>query len=176
MPTLEPLIGATITSGIALLFVFAIAHKLRDLSHFREMLAGYRVVPHAISSAVAVTVLIAEGAVVTGCIFPTTRSFAAGLASAMLLLYAGAMATNLLRGRVLVDCGCGGFGQRQPLAWWMVRRNALLAVVALLAAWPMTPRALTLPDLLVIFCATASAAGLYLAHATLAGNRRYFAR
>jgi hypothetical protein len=176
MLTLDPLLAATATSGIALLFVFAIAHKLRDMAHFRETLAGYELAPRTMVPVVAAVVVAAEIAIVAGCIFPTTRPFAAGLGSALLLLYASAMGANLLRGRVLVDCGCSGFSQRQPLAWWMVRRNVALAVAALLAAWPVTDRALSFADLWVIFCATAAVAGLYLAHATLAGNRRYFAR
>lgn len=176
MPTLEPLIPATISSGIALLFLVALVHKVRDWVRFRETLANYGLIPQLLTKAAAVTVVAAEVAVVAGCIVASTRLAATMLAGALLLIYAAAMATNLLRGQLLVDCGCGGFGQRQPLAWWMVRRNLLLAAIALLAAWPVTSRALMLSDLFVILCATASVAGLYLAHATLAGNRRYSAR
>jgi hypothetical protein len=173
MPMLEPIIPVTISCGLVLLFLAALVHKVRDWRRFRETLANYESMPRVLVPAVAVMVVAAEAAVVVGGITASTRSAAAVLASALLLIYGAAMATNLLRGRRLIDCGCAGFGQRQSLDWWMVRRNVLLAAVALVAVWPVSDRALALPDLFVVVCATVSAAGLYLAHATLAGNRRY---
>lgn len=173
MPTLEPIVPATIGSGLALLFLVALAHKVREWRGFRETLANYALAPRALVPAVAVMVVAAEAAVVVGSITASTRPAAALLASGLLLIYGAAMGANLLRGRRLIDCGCAGFGQRQSLDWWMVRRNLLLAAVALVAVWPVSGRELTLPDLFVVVCATVAAAGLYLAHATLAGNRRY---
>lgn len=173
MPSLEPIVPVTISSGLAALFLAALVHKVRDWRRFRETLANYELMPRVLVSIAALMVVAAEAAVIVGSIAPSTRLAAALLASALLLIYAAAMATNLLRGRRLIDCGCAGFGQRQSLDWWMVRRNMLLAAVALVAVWPVSDRELTLPDLFVVVCATVSAAGLYLAHATLAGNRRY---
>jgi hypothetical protein len=176
MPLLEPLIQITIATGLALLFAVAVIHKIRDWEHFRTTLANYRLAPAVVTPALAAVIVVVEAIIVIGCIAPASRGTAVLLASALLLVYAAAMATNLLRGRAMVDCGCGGFGQRQPLEWWMVRRNVLLAAIGLLAALPITPRLLTFADLFVVTCATASVAGLYLAHATLAGNRRHARR
>lgn len=176
MPLLDPLIPAIISSGLALLFLLALVHKLRDWGRFREALGGYVLVPRSTLSVAATLVVLAELAVVAGSLAAATRPAALVLAALVLALYATAMATNLARGRVLADCGCGGFGRRQHLAWWMVRRNVALAALALVAAWPTASRDWTLPELFVISCATAAGAGLYLAHATLADNRQYVSR
>lgn len=169
---LEPLLSAVLTSAVALLFLGALVHKLRDWPRFLAALGAYGPMPHAAVQALAPLVALAEAAVVIGSFVPATHAAALRLAALLLGAYALAMAANLARGRVLLDCGCGGFGQRQRLAWWMVRRNLLLVALALLASWPAASGSLALPELLVVACATAAAAGLYLAHATLAANRR----
>ncbi len=171
MFALEPLVQATITSGLALLFVNAAVHKLRDLSRFRETLGRYALLPRVLVPIAAGLIIAAEIAVVIAAFMPSGRPFAAASGAALLLLYAAAMSANLRRGRVLMDCGCGGVSERQPLEWWMVRRNLLLAAVALVATLPVSARELGWSDLFVMSCATASAAGLYLAHATLAVAR-----
>lgn len=173
---LEPLLSAVLTSAVALLFLGALVHKLRDWPGFVAVLGAYRLMPRAAVAALAPAVALAETAVVIGSFVPATHAAALGLAALLLGAYALAMAANLARGRVLLDCGCGGFGQRQRLAWWMVRRNVLLVALALLASRPAAPGALGLPELFVIASATAAAAGLYLAHATLAANRQLAAR
>jgi hypothetical protein len=67
-----------------------------------------------------------------------------GAIAALLLVYAAAMAVNIVRGRTHIDCGCLGFGtSRASLGWELVARNMLLAAVALAAAaLPVAPRAL----------------------------------
>jgi hypothetical protein len=176
MFALEPLVPATITSGLALLFAHAVMHKVRDVSRFRETLSRYELVPRVLVPTAAGLIIAAEMAVVIASLMPARRSVGAAAGAALLLLFAAAMSINLRRGRVLVDCGCGGASERQRLEWWMVRRNLLLAALALVATLPVSARELGWSDLFVMSCATASAAGLYLAHATLAVARRQVGR
>ncbi|MBL8266689.1 MauE/DoxX family redox-associated membrane protein [Steroidobacter sp.] len=176
MLSVEPLIQSIVAVTLALLFASAAIHKLRDWSRFRDTLGRYELLPEALVPASAALLVSIEIAIVLGVLLPATRSVAAAGACILLLLYAAAMSFNLRRGRVLLDCGCGGFGERHPLEWWMVRRNVLLAAFSLGAVMPVMERALGWADLFVVSCATASLAGLYLAHATLAGNRDFVGR
>jgi hypothetical protein len=176
MPDPDPMISLTITAGVFLLFGVALVHKLRDWLRFRETLANYRLFPRVLAPAAAALVVVLEAIIVVGCLLPAARRMALVLACGMLLAYAAALTINLARGRILVDCGCGGFAQRQPIAWWMVRRNMLLAAFALLGSLPAAPRVLSAADGLVIVLATVAAAGLYAAHAALADSRRHFSR
>lgn len=176
IPLMDPLISTTIASGLVLLFAIALVHKLRDWPRFRDTLLSYQLLPRALVPWAAAGVAVVEAVIVIGGLVPACRAIAALLACGLLLTYAAAMGVNLARGRVFVDCGCGGFGRRQPLAWWMVRRNLLLGTLALVGAWPVAPRPFGAAELFVIACATASALGLYVAHATLAGNGRHISR
>ena len=47
--------------------------------------------------------------------------------AALMLVYAMAMAINLLRGRAWIDCGCGG---GESLSWLLVARNGIFAAAA----------------------------------------------
>lgn len=176
MFALEPLVQATITSGLALLFANAVMHKLRDVARFRETLNRYELLPRVLVPAAAGLIIATEIAVVIACLMPVWRAVGAASGAALLLLYATAMGINLRRGRVSMDCGCGGVNERQTLEWWMVRRNLLLAALALVATLPVSAREFGWSDFFVMSCATASAVGLYLAHATLAVARRQVGR
>ncbi|MEZ4217383.1 MAG: MauE/DoxX family redox-associated membrane protein [Myxococcota bacterium] len=85
--------------------------------------------------------------------------------------YSAAIAANLARGRRDVDCGCLGPGRRQPIAPWMLARNAALALAA---AWPWlapssAPRALGALDAATVAFALAALALLWTgAHAVAA--------
>jgi hypothetical protein len=51
-----------------------------------------------------------------------------------------AIALNLWRGRRTIDCGCGALGARQPISEWLLVRNAVVAVAALLVLSPPAAR------------------------------------
>jgi phosphatidylglycerophosphate synthase len=63
---------------------------------------------------------------------------AAPLAAIVLLLvFAAAMAINIMRGRRHIDCGCGHAGLRQELGWAKVARNfGMAAAVSLRLVGP----------------------------------------
>ena len=65
--------------------------------------------------------------------------FAAFASAALFAAYTGAIAINLQRGRIHIDCGCGMArlaGRDQQLSWGLVVRNTLLMAAALVATMP----------------------------------------
>jgi hypothetical protein len=106
-----------------------------------------------------------------GLLVPTTRSEAATVAVALLLLFAAAMAINLRRGRSDIDCGCFVGLMRQRIDWVLVHRNLVLAAggAFLILAEPMA-RGLTFLDWVTIAAATGSLAFLYAAVGRLFGR------
>lgn len=118
---------------IALLFLRAAMHKAQDYGRFLGFLADYRLVPEALLAALARGLIGLEFAVVALLIWPPVAMYGAMGAFALLGLYALAMAINLLRGRTLIECGCGGSGQ--PLSWLLVVRNCTLMALCALAMW-----------------------------------------
>ena len=165
---IDPALGTLLGGAFALLFASAALHKLRDLSGFAELLAAYRVLPGA--RYLAFLVPLTETLVACGLLLPRSRPAASLAGLGVLLLYAGAIALNLLRGRRELSCGCGGPGERRPIAAWMVTRNLLLALLLAAAALPVSARPLQAVDLLTVAAGIAVASLLYMSADALLGR------
>lgn len=120
--------------GIACIFVTAAMGKLRRLTVFEGVLANYRLLPRWAVAPLHVLLPLTEVAVgVAALVAPTIGAPGAAL---LLLIFAGAMAINLRRGRREIDCGCHQSVLRQRLSWTLVWRNGVLALIALAASLP----------------------------------------
>jgi len=130
----EPVVTLALRTFLALLFLTAAWSKLTHVDEFHGVVRNFRLLPDAMSQVVArllpvVEVLLAIGLVVR----PLTQS-AAVAAAALLLVFALALAINVLRGRTAIDCGCLRQGLKQPVSWWLVGRNLVLAAISLVVA------------------------------------------
>jgi len=167
---IDPDVGSLLVAALALLFLSAAWHKLRHPQDFAAALAAYRLLPDALVSPLARTIPVVEVAGAAGLLWPPGRAFGAAVVAALLLAYAVAIGINLARGRRDVDCGCGGFADRQLIAPWMVVRNVLFAVAAGTAGGPWSNRALTATDVLTVAGGLAAIIPLYLAADHLLGQ------
>lgn len=121
---------------VACIFVTAAVGKLRHLTVFEGVLANYRLLPRWAIAPVHVLLPLVELAV--GIALVLWPRLAAPAAALLLLMFAAAMAVNLRRGRTDIDCGCHQSVLRQRLRWTLVARNAVLALLALLCAAPVS--------------------------------------
>lgn len=167
MMQIDPAISWAISLSVAALFAAAAAHKLRDWTQFREIVRNYQLLPRRMVPAAAATTIALELSTALLILLVATRPIGALLAAGLLIAYATAMAINLGRGRVNLDCGCLGIGRRQAVRWWMVTRNVLIAAFALIAGQPMVAREITALDAVTVVCAAVSLAFLYAAHNVL---------
>lgn len=167
---LDPALSLVLALALALLFATAAAHKLRDWQYFRASLENYRVLPAALVAPASVLAVAAEVAAVATLPFTGTRPAGALLGAGLLAAYALAIAVNLRRGRTRIDCGCFGTSRRERIAPWMVVRNVLLGLAAIVAALPVASRPLAALDVLTAAGAIAAAAVLYLVFGTLGAN------
>lgn len=161
---MDPVLAVVARSAMALLFVVAALHKLRDRDAFRATLDAYALLPQALSAPLARAVPVLE--IAAAVLLVTPRAAAAGGALAALLLgvYALAMGVNLLRGRRDLDCGCMGPGARSPVGPGLIVRNAVLIAVALVAGFaPLAARPLAWLDFVTVPLAVAVLAVLYAA-------------
>jgi hypothetical protein len=154
----DPLIALTAACCIAALLLHAAWAKLGDRDLFHQHLAAYGT-PEALQPALVWALPLVEAAAALGLVTPW-RGLAALAAAGLLALYGAAMAWHLAHGRVL-DCGCGGEPLRLSIA--LVLRNAVLVLIALVAALPTEPRALGLADGAVAAAAVALSALLLAA-------------
>jgi hypothetical protein len=170
----DPLVLSFGQSLLALLFAVAAIGKLRAGEEFVGVVRNFRLLPGALTRPFALGLPWLEAAVAAGLLaapaLPPAARLAALAAAGLLLLFLLAIAVNLRRGRREIDCGCFRDGLRQPLSWWLVARNALLAGLALwLATGPAPARAAGAVDAAVGLLAAAVlltlASALRLVHA-----------
>ena len=159
----DPAVGALVLLWIALLFVSAAIHKVRDLRRFEEIFTAYGLVPLPAAWRPARIVPVLEVLVAAGLLLAATRRVAVFAGIALLSAYAVAIAVNLRRGRRDLACGCGGPDERRPIAPWMVWRNVLLALLlAAVAMLPWSARQWVLTDLVTVGGGTVAGALIYL--------------
>lgn len=137
--------------AIALMLLVAGIGKLRRRNDWEGALSAYRLLPDMLVGPVAVALPVIELVVAAGLVAGLVPAMLAG--TALMLLFAAAMAINLLRGRRDLDCGCDPSAKPKPIGWMLVLRN--LALAALLAAG-----LLTLPPLPAELWFTAAFAGV----------------
>lgn len=145
---IDPVFPLALRVALALLFAGAAVHKLREHEAFRAALAEYALLPRAALAPVSALLPGLElASVVALIVWPSAG--AAGIAT-LLLLYAGAMAVNVARGRRDLDCGCGGPAGGQRVGPGLVLRNVVLAALALAIALPVRERALGAVDAVTV--------------------------
>ena len=155
---------------LALAAVFALAAftKLRALDEFIGVVHNYRVLPEVLVRPVAYGLPPLEAAAALGLLIAPARAPAASGAAALLVVFGLAMAVNLVRGRVEIDCGCFASALKQRISWSLVARNLVLIGLALLALRaPLAPRPLIWLDLVTVGSAAVGALLLYVAFTQL---------
>ncbi|MBF6175037.1 MauE/DoxX family redox-associated membrane protein [Nocardia blacklockiae] len=142
--------------AIAVIFLSAGLGKAAAPRGFTRAVARYESVPTPAVPLVAATVIGLEigcGALLFIGVVPSVAMAAAIL---LLIVFAAAMAANLIGGRRF-DCGCGGSAGDREIGWALVARNLLLAAMAAVVVivpvdalvpvpGPRVPGQLSLPD------------------------------
>jgi hypothetical protein len=167
---LDPAVGYLLVVGVAALLGCAAFHKLSSPREFAQALGAYRLLPVQAVRPASRALPGLELATGVGLLIPASRGLSCIAAALIMLIYAGAIAINLIRGRRDLDCGCGLARDRRPIAGWMLVRNVAIATAALVAASPWSSRSLVPIDLLTILAGTAAAALLYASIDVLLGR------
>lgn len=167
---MDVVIARTCGATVALVLLIGAIDKLRDLELFAAIVDNYRILPTGLVNGFARVVPVAEISAAALLLWPAARIFGATLALALLALFSGAIALNLLRGRRDVDCGCGGASGRQPLSWWLALRNAALAFMALVGASDGVLRDMAWLDGFTTIAATLALLALYAFFNQLGAN------
>lgn len=159
---LDPLALRLISMLFALLLITAGAQKLTDLKRFQVVLSNYQILPAKLVGIAGVLLACVEILIGLGWIFAWRIELVSMLTAALLAVYALAMGLNLFRGRTYIDCGCGFSsaktrsenGNIQQLSVWLVYRNMLLILLALLANSELKLRPFVMLDYFSIIAAT----------------------
>jgi uncharacterized membrane protein len=170
MLTIDPAISWTVSLALALVFGASATIKFVDFSEFRGALENYRMVPEDLSLAAAAIVPISELGGAIGLLVPRFHAVAVMLLIFLLAIFTAAIAINMMRGRLYIDCGCFGRMLRQPLSKWLLARNGVLMLLGSLALMPNDARAITALDVVTITLGASTLVILYGAANYLLAN------
>ena len=168
---LDPVYARSLGAAVALVLLFGAGQKVREWEVFRAALANYRLLPEALVTPAALALPALETIAGLALLAGPWRAAGSVLALAVLLTLTGAVAINLLRGRIDIDCGCGGVEGRQRLSWGLVARNFVLMFAAVAAAQEGALRELQWIDYGTLAFASLSLYGLYACASQLLANR-----
>ena len=82
-------------------------------------------------------------------------------AIALLSIVTTAVATNLLRGKDDIGCGCGGIEDEQKISWALVLRNLFLIGLLAPVLFETSLRTASFLDQFTLFCASLAIYGIY---------------
>jgi uncharacterized membrane protein YphA (DoxX/SURF4 family) len=115
--------------GLTVVFLLSGLAKLPRRAEFTSAVRNYKLVPDRVGAFIGrllPPIEVAAGALLA--LGFGVRPVAA-LLGAFLVVFSGAVAVNLLRGRT-IDCGCFGPVAERRITWWTVARNLVLAGAA----------------------------------------------
>ncbi|HWU56716.1 MAG TPA: MauE/DoxX family redox-associated membrane protein [Rhizomicrobium sp.] len=173
----QQLLAAISVAGqicVGLVFLMAAAQKAAHWRILSGVIANYRLLPSWAVAPAASLLPPLEMILAVLLLLAWFTPWPALAALSLLGLFATAIAINLKRGRVHIDCGCGQSFLKQTLSWTLVWRNAGLA--ALLLPSLLAPGPLTMSVALTGVAAGLGFFLLYLAlniFAALPGMRRF---
>lgn len=125
--------ATAIQVGTGLIFAIAALGKMQGWHEFKGTLGAYEILPEWLVTPAAMMLVPAELLTALALIAGWSTPAFSILAAAMLVVFAAAMAINLVRGRTSIDCGCFQ-SSKQTIEWRLVVRNVVCAVALLAGA------------------------------------------
>jgi hypothetical protein len=166
--------GAVCRLALAVIFAQASVHALRDWPTYAAIVENFRIVPPQAARLAARVVPVAELAAAALLLMPAPRIAGPALGLLLMAVFTAAIWINVARGRVNIDCGCGGASGQQLSAALVVRNLVLCALLAATAAAPL-PQDLNAALLVGVLGAAGFLVALYFAVSQLMANARALA-
>lgn len=171
---IDPVANWIVALTFIQLFGSAAWHKLNDMSAFQHALRRYQIAPKGWITTLSLGVLGLEALTVALLVVPDWRLEGALVAMFLLASYTMAMATNLLAGQQLADCGCHFGSDKQPVSWYLVIRNVILILIVGVLILPAGTRLLTFLDFATILFGVVLGPLLYAISNGLSNNQKHF--
>jgi hypothetical protein len=151
--------------ALATVLVLAAIPKVLAPERFARVIRNYRLAPDRWSHPLARLVPLMELACAALFFLGLQQRVTAAVAAWMMLVFAGAVTVNLLRGRD-IECGCLDLTDHGRITWWVVGRDFALAACAavvllsptsvlVIAKTRNADASMSNPDAIALFLATA---------------------
>jgi cytochrome c oxidase subunit IV len=119
------MLGEVARLTVAVIFALAAFHAMREWTVFGGIVEQYHIVPRRLAVIFAWILPPLELAAAAALVLPETCRPGAMLGMGLMAMFTAAIIVNLARGRVAIDCGCGG-ASGQKLSMGPVLRNLLV--------------------------------------------------
>jgi hypothetical protein len=129
----EPHIVLFARTTVGLILLIAGIAKIGDRHQVADMIRNYQLLPSDMTKLLGLALPLVEIAIAVSLLAGVLMPWSALAAISLFLLFSGAVAINLLRGRREIACGCFGTSEEQHLSWLIVVRNIALAGLAALS-------------------------------------------
>jgi len=170
-PTASFMLGEVARLTVAAIFTLAAIHAMREWTVFAGIVEQYRIAPRWLSAIAARTVPPLELTAGAALLVPSRAGVMLGLC--LMASFTAAIILNIARGRVSIDCGCGGVSG-QTLSKGLVLRNVGI-MAGLAVAWEAPTRGnIEAMTAIEILCASAALIALYFAANQLMRNFQQF--
>jgi hypothetical protein len=124
---------------VGLIFLLAAVQKAQYWRLLPGVIGNYRLLPGWMVLSAAGLLPPLELLLAICLLSAQLRPWPQLVAIALLMLFAAAMAVNIVRGRIHIDCGCGQAFLAQHLSRPLVARNLVLAALLLPSLLPSAP-------------------------------------
>jgi hypothetical protein len=132
------MLGEVARLTVAVIFALAAIHAMRAWALFGGIIEQYRIVPGWLAPIFARVVPLLELAAAAALVVPMTSQAGAILGLCLMAAFTVAIAVNLARGRVAIDCGCGGADGQQLSAGLILRNLVVMGGLAAALNAPLT--------------------------------------
>jgi hypothetical protein len=156
---------------VAAIFALAAFHAMREWTVFGGIVEQYHIVPRRL--AIVLARILPPLELAAALLLATAGRAGAALSLCLMAMFTGAIAINLARRRVSIDCGCGGASGQKLSGGLVVRNLVVMAALALVLVAPLEARIDGMGTLGVI-CASLALTALYFAANQLMTNRQMF--
>lgn len=143
-PALRPWLGTAARLGLAAVWLIAGATKVGDLAASGRAVNAYQVMPYELATVIGAALPFVELALGVLLLVGLATRLAAGISSALLVVFITGIASAWSRG-LAIDCGCFGSGgqlaagQAPSYLPEILRDLGFLALAGFLLSWPRTP-------------------------------------
>jgi hypothetical protein len=163
------MLGEVARLTVAAIFALAALHAMREWTVFGGIVEQYRMVPLWLAWIFARILPPLQWVAAAALVLPMASRAGAALGLCLMTLFTVAVIVNLARGRVSIDCGCGG-ALGQKLSMGLALRN-LVVMVGLIIAWVAPAKgAVDGVTAIGVICASLALIALYFAANQLMTN------
>jgi hypothetical protein len=125
------MVGEAARVTVAAIFGLAAIHAMQEWTTFGAIVEEYRILPRRPARIAAGILPPMQLAIAVGLILPMTSRIGAVLGFCLMVLFTGAIIVNIARGRVTIECGCGGAAGQRLSAGLVLRNLAILLGLAI---------------------------------------------